>query len=416
MRRYIPIIGLFACVAIFLFGLVELFQLRFEGGDVYPSYSSLRADPLGTMAFYESLGKIPGLSVRRDFSDSNQLPDDPGTVYLHLAARSYDWKWVPDDLFQDVKNFLARGGRLVIAFYPQTTSAREFYFNDDTNRTNMVKSVTGAKRSTVKPMRKHVPGEGDFSETDLEKEWGFHKSFNDLPQEEDTYQPVNVKNTSDLSLPDELSWHSGMVFTNCDYEWRAVYSRGHDPVVIERKFGQGSVVMASDSYFLSNEAMEGDRHAEFLAWLVGGSRNVVFDEAHLGIVEAPGIAGLMRKYHLHGLAAALLVLAGLFIWKNTVSLVPPQAGEKRQDFVTGKDSATAFVNLLRRSVAPGDLLSVCFAEWKKGVAPGGRIPASRIQQAEVIFQAENSKPSRERNSADSYRKISKALGNRTTKL
>jgi hypothetical protein len=41
----------------------ELFELRFERGDVYPAYSSLRADPLGAMAFYESLEKIPGLSA-----------------------------------------------------------------------------------------------------------------------------------------------------------------------------------------------------------------------------------------------------------------------------------------------------------------------------------------------------------------
>ena len=41
----------------------HLFQLRFEQGDIYPAYSSLRADPLGTKVFYESLETLPGLSV-----------------------------------------------------------------------------------------------------------------------------------------------------------------------------------------------------------------------------------------------------------------------------------------------------------------------------------------------------------------
>ena len=49
-------------------GLFQIFQLRFEAGDVYPEYSSLRSDPLGTMALCESLEKMPGVSVRRDYS------------------------------------------------------------------------------------------------------------------------------------------------------------------------------------------------------------------------------------------------------------------------------------------------------------------------------------------------------------
>ena len=91
MRSHLPIVILIGCAALFAFGLVELFALRFASGDVYPAYSSLRADPLGTMAFYESLEKIPGLSVRRDFSDSDQLPGEPHTVYLQFAGSVYDW-------------------------------------------------------------------------------------------------------------------------------------------------------------------------------------------------------------------------------------------------------------------------------------------------------------------------------------
>ena len=65
---------------------MQLFRLRFEAGDVYPAYSSLRTDPLGTMAFYESLQRIAGFSVRRDYSRANRLPEVRDTCYLHLAA------------------------------------------------------------------------------------------------------------------------------------------------------------------------------------------------------------------------------------------------------------------------------------------------------------------------------------------
>ena len=88
MKRYFPLILLLGCASAFTFGLVRLFQLRFEVGDVYPAYSSLRSDPLGTMAFYESLGRVPGISARRDFSTQNRLPEEPHTVYLHSLDRN----------------------------------------------------------------------------------------------------------------------------------------------------------------------------------------------------------------------------------------------------------------------------------------------------------------------------------------
>ena len=55
MKRRLPILLLAACSVGFAIGLFQLFRLRFAVGDVYPEYSSLRSDPVGTMAFYESL-------------------------------------------------------------------------------------------------------------------------------------------------------------------------------------------------------------------------------------------------------------------------------------------------------------------------------------------------------------------------
>ncbi len=72
-----------------------------------------------------------------------------------------------------------------------------------------------------------------------------------------------------MTLPDTLHWHSGIIFTNLLHSWRVIYARAGKAVVIERKFGRGSVVIATDSYLLSNEAMLKDRHADLLAWLVG---------------------------------------------------------------------------------------------------------------------------------------------------
>src|SRR5215471_18401455 len=127
MKKTLPLILMIACACVFLAGVLELFKLRFESGDVYPAYSSLRADPLGTMAFYESLEKVPGLSVRRDYSSGNKLPEEPNTAYLHLAASTWEWDRMPEDLCKEIRQFLARGGRLVITMEPRsTTTSRRF--------------------------------------------------------------------------------------------------------------------------------------------------------------------------------------------------------------------------------------------------------------------------------------------------
>ena len=419
MKKHFPILILLGCTAAFAFGIVQLFALRFEAGDVYPPYSSLRADPLGTEAFYESLGKMPGVSVRRDYSTTDRLPEEPGTAYLHLAAEPGEWNWLPVDSFREIKNFLARGGRLVITYFPQTTALRSYYL-DEEHKTNSVKS-TGLKSKEKKnptdlpPVKKKKKADDKKYWADLAEEWGFHEGFKALEQDGKIYEPALVSNTSMADLPRSLDWHSGMIFTNCAAAWRTIYSRGTNAVVMERNFGKGSVVVASDSYFLSNEAMLKDRQAELLVWLVGANSRVVFDEAHLGIQESPGVAALMRKYRLHGLAAGLLLLAGLFIWKNSTSLVPPVAEAQREDFVSGKDAASGFVNLLRRNIAPRDILATCFAEWKKSAAPAGKISTSRQQQAEAIFQAENVRPAREQNPIAAYRQISETLANQKSK-
>lgn len=413
MRRYFPMMVLFGCAAMFAFGVVYLFELRFQAGDVYPPYSSLRADPLGAMALYESLEKIPGMTVRRDYSDSNHLPEERQTVYLHLAGDPNEWDWLPPEMYRDIQGFLSRGGRLAITFFPEA-EAEILDFNNDTNRPESEKARQQRMTPPKREKKKEDDSDQEESFVSLEKEWNLGTDILKLDQDGDHYLPATVFKKTDLPLPETLQWHSGIVFKTPGQAWQVIYARGTNAVVIERKFGAGSVVMATDSYFVSNEAMEKDRHADLLAWFVGGNKNVVFDEAHLGIVETSGVAALMRKYRLEGLAGGLILLAGLFIWKNSVSLVPTLSEGNREEFVTGKDSASGFVNLLRRSIAPRNILATCFAEWKKTVAFVGKNSISRFQQAEATFVADTSSTSS--NPIETYNKISETLGPRQPKL
>lgn len=388
MKRYSSSIVLVICLAVLTYGLVQLLALRFESGDVYPEYSSLRSDPLGTMALYESIGKLEGFTARRDLS-ANVLPEPQGVTYLHIATTDEAWERVPPEMFEKVDRFVKRGARLVITMFPETS------------RKPKPAEEKGAKTDADEPQEKTVS---------LWQQWGLRPRVINLRLgEQEIFAAVPVSNTSGLGLPETLDWHSGLVFEQVNAAWQAIYKRGNDPVLVERRFGTGSVVIATDSYFLSNEALQNARHPDLLAWMIGPNRTVIFDEAHLGVVEQPGVAALVRRYRLHWVVAAVVLLAGLFVWKNATSLVPARSAEAAELYIEGKDSSSGFVNLLRRNVPAREILSTCYTEWKKTAAQSGSYSAVRRQKAEAAYTAENLKAAKERDPVETYRAIAGIL-------
>ena len=376
---------------------------------------------LGAMALYESLERMPGVVVRRDFSARNNLPESRDTTYLHLAGDTQQWRWMPDSLVKEMESFLVRGGRLVITCEPEITG--NSFFSRSTSESRGTNSPTARMKKPGKQTppeespTPRKPGEKADDEEDpfakrinLQERWGFSVDFEKLPRGDgDTAEPVAVTNHSNPALPSSLAWHSATLFTKLSTNWQVLYTRGTNAVVMERRFGGGSVVFASDSFFVSNEALLRDRHADLLAWLVGANRLVVFDEAHLGVVEEPGVATLMRRYRLHGVVAGLALLMGLFVWKNSFSLVPPPHRAGGQDFVAGRDSAVGFVNLLRRSIPVGEILKTCYEQWNKSTVARRDLAASRVEQVKQTIEAEMGRSALERNPVAAYREVSRIL-------
>ena len=79
----------------FVVGVAHLFVLRFETGDVYPAYSSLRSDPLGTRALYESLENIDGIAVHRNYQLLESLTFEPQTTLFYLGTTADEFDSVP---------------------------------------------------------------------------------------------------------------------------------------------------------------------------------------------------------------------------------------------------------------------------------------------------------------------------------
>jgi len=408
------LVVLLLCSFGFALGLWHLFKLRFDLGDVYPEYSSLRADPLGTMAFCESLERTPGLVVRRDFSANNQLPTGRNTTYLHLGARTSDWRFLDQDVFKEIQGFVSGGGRLAITFFPEASRPFELFPDQGEGAPGKLDKSEARKKETAANKKKSERRTSDQTRSrhriSLKTQWGVEMAYLDLkPGRTTGREAVEVENQSSLPLPDTLSWHSAAIFTNLPNSWQIIYARGTNPVVIERKFGSGAIVIATDSYFLSNEALLKDRHPDLLSWWVGPSKYVLFDEAHFGIVETQGVAGLLRKYRLHGLVVGLILLAVLFVWRNGVRFVPIGEEKQSHEYVAGKEAAAGFVNLLRRNIRKRDILNVCFEEWKKSSSQTVKNPRSKQAQAEALLQAESTRPQHERAAVNTYRELCQLL-------
>ena len=194
--------------------------------------------------------------------------------------------------------------------------------------------------------------------------------------------------------------------------WEILERSGTQPVVIEKAFGKGTVVLVADSRLFSNESAAAGRHTALLAQIIGGHTRIVFDEAHLGIVESGSVVALARRYRLHGLALGLALVAALFIWRNATSF-PPVAAAPREEKVAGRTSVAGLVTLLRRHIAPDRLASACWQEWLKSharnlIPPVARRPKTRCATTPAVppRRCAKSKPSCARKEKFEFRSIS----------
>jgi hypothetical protein len=178
-------------------------------------------------------------------------------------------------------------------------------------------------------------------------------------------------------------------------------------MIAERKLGKGSVVLCTDSFFASNEALWSNPKSKFLAWLAGDAHRMIFDETHLGssIGDEDSLMTWARRYRMHGLFVGALFLFGLYVWRNSTSLVPRDPshdlGHWRDDAVAGQGAAAGLEGLLCRGVSRQQLLRRCFDTWDATPAAADTIPPDRRTKARAaVGQMTDTKQA-----ASSYRKL-----------
>ena len=322
--RFFFIAAAIALAIVFIWGLEQVAVAPLETGEVYPPYSSLRFDPLGARALYESLGEMPDLAVERLYKPRTTLSGS-GAAILVLGVDPASWAEVNEKTIEEYEKLMANGGRLVVAFLPVRAPAKTFE-----------------------------------SGKSLNSKWDIRLA----------YRETTGRTSDGKAIPRD----SALYFI-AGPEWKTLGQR--DSAIVERNLGGGTVALVADSFFLSNEGLRQARDAALISRVIGASRRIVFDENHFGVVETGSVTKLMRKYRLEGAVAMLALVAVLFLWRNASSFLPPRETQSSGP-VAGRDSLEGLSALLRRGVPEKDLMNTCFAEWNKTAPRESR--AARVEE------------------------------------
>jgi hypothetical protein len=375
-------------VGLFFYGTTKLLILRFQKGDVYPPYSSFRSDPLGTKAFYEGLSLLPGIETVRNVEPLRKASELSGATLFFFGLQGLCFE---QELAKAIDEAALAGARIVISFVP--THAKPAPLSKDNEKQEAPQKDANEENDEEEELYggEHI---------DLNKNWGVEVA---LSAEE--VSETNLR-APEISLPPSLTWHSTLFFEPQDDVWHTIYTRANEPVLIERSYGKGSIILSSDSFFLSNEAMKSERYPDLLSWLCGPHRKIIFDETHLGVSKSPGIVMLLRKYGLAPFFISLIVLALLAIWKQSVRFVPAYEEDEQAIVDPGKDSSTGLTNLLHRNISLNDILPACLEEWKRSFTHGKQDLSALLPRIQEIIAEDRARPRKNRNPVQAYRKIS----------
>jgi len=423
----------------FMLGVVKLFLLRFEAGDVYPAYSSLRSDPLGSRAFYRSLENINAARVSRNYLTLQNLKFKKRTAFVYAGVAAINSESVSAEWLNVFERLTNTGGRLLLSFLPVKEKPADWRMskcfaptekvedkektrpNDGHNDSENFSDPHAAENASNtsnnddnKPQtapRRHVPDTSGNC-VSLKEQWGLTLAFADKAAEKAVNRSDDLSQTHIRGLPESISWHTALYFDELEDVWRVIYAADGRPVIIERPYGKGSLVLAADSFFLSNEALRSERHPELLAWMIGESSHVVFDETHFGIFKHPGVLNLIKNYRFQWFIFGVAILALLFIWKNSAYFVPPlNSSRSRQpkDYVSDRESTRGLISLLRRNIPKRQLLQTCVREWERSIQSEKRFRNDKLKQIKSVLQKIETQSPKSIDPVVGYRRIVKII-------
>jgi hypothetical protein len=400
--------------AIFCWGIGDLISMRFERGDIYPTYSSYRTDPRGCKAFFDGLRLEGAADAIRNTEPLEQLkvPAAAGLFVVGLPKGSFFHMDEPS--VEALEKALSQGLRLVISFAPVRAKDKESAIEE---------SASGEKpieRQGAHPGRKAQPSAGPSKDDppdkeaeppiakgiDLGKRWGM-----------ETEELARQSKTAPLAVPGRgpyrAPWLSSLVFKPLDTTWQVLATLEDKPVIITKPFGKGEIVLLSDSFLFTNEAMKAARSPYLLAWLCRGRQTILFDETHLGVIENPGVAAVIKRNGLLPFFASLVILALLVIWRQSSAFLPPMEASGDMSSDRGRGYSAGLANLFRRNIPKDKMLTACLDEWERSLSHGRTDTSTLLPKARRIITDLEALPRKDRNLTEAYNRLSGLLSRKS---
>lgn len=330
MRDKLPFITIVLLVLSFIFGSYKIMTMRYKKGDVYPQYSSLRHDPMGTSILFQALNKM-GYQVETIMEE--KLPEDinPHDSILFYISPSF---LISKETRDHIIGFILRGGRV---FVSDENSNRLMDFFDTKVVYN--ENDIGKKADENNEQKNNMDGQEYDS--------------NIIPLEGVDFWSEDLKVINKSSL--KCKWPNT----------RAAFKHRDQDIILLLRHGKGNIIISSENYFVSNESLIKEPPVTFLTWVLNGRKNVLVDEYHHGISYKKGTSFLLKKYNLYWFIAYLGFVFFLYLWHVLPYFQTPLPRPSKGNLLP-LSSLQGYTQLLTKTIQKKKLLDICINQWIKG--------------------------------------------------
>ena len=358
----------------------------------YPAYSSFNNEELGLRAYYETARRL-GIPVERNYGTLAKLVGAKGTAIFASELTASDYRYQETKDLERYERVAKPGIRLLFLM----NEREENYVKDETKigtagdarkaaepKHDGEKQPEAKKDGIPKPAGKRQDGKNPKPKEpvdNLRLHWGVELKSVETPHAETPWEKA-VKGTDYVNQGVRFVT-SRVSFSKWSESWKPTAGADGQVYMLERNFDAGSVVLLLGLESFTNKTLLTKVDGARLASTLSGPAPLIFDEAHLGVADDETVTGYARQRHLQWLLLGLVVLAGLYVWRSSVSFVPALP-EIRGTQIAGREAHAALISLLSQSIKRPDLPREIIAAWRESFR---MLPSSKVHVTEESLEA-----------------------------
>ena len=301
--------------------------------------SSLREDPYGTSLIFDAYRRAGYQVIRSEDEDALSDQNAARTTAFFIGGAMFgDWDFeaqnspLAEKFRARLEAFLAQGGRAVLV----------------------------DPRWSMK---------SDAQGWEFKKEWG-------NPGPHETFEPQWLAPSTEALPKDAEGFYlaARTPWLTLNRDWTPLYaipaSQDSSPTPIvymaARSVGKGELIVASQQWFLMNEAIKTRPNPNLLDFLAGGRPVIWVDETLHGLHQERGVIWLVQRYRLQAALILFWATLLLLLWSMSGDLVRrPERSPSARIVREGEGSGIAARYLVQRSIPKTDVVMECWEQFRR---------------------------------------------------